>query len=353
MIKSLSPYYVSTPWVNHLGGAVLGESYTLSIFVWNGAKAAVPAATYTITKQNPEDLITTDKVNIARLISDYIEFAPQGAAASGVIDSNNTWWVQTSVVYENDATVQQAAIDLFSLGYSYGMEGENVTTITSDILLTSPQDYKVNRSGVFVMPVLLDEITADVYSIKSYPDLEINITTTVIPNTTVSGELVSYIWVQLDETTTDTYVEVVYNTVTTTLLITEECKYTPVDIFFQNKEGHEQVLTFFKERKDSLSVSNEQYESDRGQPSAGNHQFDRFNVQGMSAFTLSSGFVAEEMNDTFTQLLLSERIWSYDGTTFTPLNIKSKSLEYKTRQKQRLINYSINFENSFNQINNI
>ena len=38
---------------------------------------------------------------------------------------------------------------------------------------------------------------------------------------------------------------------------------------------------------------------------------------------------------------------------FTPLNIKSKQLEYKTRQKQRLINYAIDFEPSYNEINNI
>jgi len=38
---------------------------------------------------------------------------------------------------------------------------------------------------------------------------------------------------------------------------------------------------------------------------------------------------------------------------FTPLDIKTTSLEFKTRQKQKLINYSINFEPSYNQINNI
>ena len=30
-----------------------------------------------------------------------------------------------------------------------------------------------------------------------------------------------------------------------------------------------------------------------------------------------------------------------------------KSFEYKTRQKDRLINYEIEFENAFNEINNI
>ena len=42
----------------------------------------------------------------------------------------------------------------------------------------------------------------------------------------------------------------------------------------------------------------------RGQPSLGNHQFVRFNVQGEDSFKLNSGFVDQTMNETFTQLLL-------------------------------------------------
>jgi len=357
MIKSLSPYYVYTPWVNPLGGAVLGESYTISIFVWNGLKASPPGtATYTKTQENPASLTDSDKVNIARLISDFIEFAPQKTTATSVIDGNNTWWVKTSVTYANDATVQQEAIDLFSLGYSFGNEGENITTITDNILLVT-QDYKVDRSGVFVQPVLLDEAVTTSVTVKSFPDNEIDFALT-LPATTDSAKLVSYVWVQLNETNTDTFIEVVFinqtvNKPTTTLLIQDECKYTPIDIAFQNKEGNQQIITFFKERKDSLTVSSESFESSRGQPSEGNHQFVRFNVQGKRKFTLNSGFIDEDMNEIYEELLLSERIWSYDGTDFTPLDIKTSSLEFKTRQKQKLINYSINFEPSYNQINNI
>ena len=189
-------------------------------------------------------------------------------------------------------------------------------------------------------------------TVISYPDNEINEVVT-IPNTVVSSEVIQYIWVQLDETTTDTLVEIVYLGVTTTLLIQDECKYTPIDIFFQNKEGQEQVLTFFKEQTDSITISDEQFESDRGKPSLGKHKFIRFNVQARSTLKVNSGFVDEDMNEIFKELLLSERIWSYDGANFTPLNIKSKSLEFKTRQKQKLINYSIDFEPSYNEINNI
>jgi len=37
----------------------------------------------------------------------------------------------------------------------------------------------------------------------------------------------------------------------------------------------------------------------------------------------------------------------------SPLNLAGKSLEYKTRQKDRLINYEIEFDYAFNEINSI
>jgi len=204
------------------------------------------------------------------------------------------------------------------------------------------------------VPILADESTDESLTVKSYPDNEINFSADALA-TTDSSELVKYIWVQCDETTTDTYIEVVYNGQTTTLLLQDECKYTPVDIFFQNKEGAEQSLTFFKEQKEDISITSEEFENGTTQPADGYHQFVRYNVQARSGLSLNSGFIDEEMNDVFTQLLMSERIWIFDvkNYEFTPLNIKSKQLEYKTRQKQRLINYEINFEYSYNEINNI
>jgi len=356
MIKSNSPYYIITPFVSVNTGLTC-ESYTLHVTVWDGLKATPPSeTTYEITKNNPTGSTGDDKINIARLISDFIEFAPQSASATGVIDGNNQQWVRTFVTYIttdplDDTVSQYNETLLFSLGYSYGYEGGNITTITNDILLT-PQDYKVDRNGVFVQPVLIDESSTPAYSVISYPNNEINVSAT-IPSSSYSNELVSYIWVQVDETTTDTYIEVIYNGQTTTLLIQDECKYTPIDIFFQNKEGAEQVITFFKERKDSITITDEEFESDRGQPSDGNHQFVRFNVQAQGKLSLNTGFLGEEMNLVMLELLLSERIWSYDGSDFIPLKIKTKNLEYKTRQKAKLINYSIDFEPSYNEINNI
>jgi hypothetical protein len=189
-------------------------------------------------------------------------------------------------------------------------------------------------------------------TIISFPDSEINESIN-IPQTLDSAELIQYLWIDVSETTTDTHIEVVYNGVTITLFITEECRYTPVDIVFQNKEGAQQILTFFKKRVESMDVTNEVFEGDRGQPSEGNHQFIKFNVGGKSKFTVNSGFIDEDVNETIKQLFLSERVWEFDGTNFIPLNISSKTFEEKTRQNDRLINYEIVFDYAFNEINTV
>lgn len=458
MIKSNSPYYITIPFVSTSSG-LTSQNYELSVWVWNGLKSTPPTtASYTTTKGNPTASTGYDTINIARIVNDYIEFEPQQANGTSVINGKNQQWVKTSVIYNtnlvaqpqittltvataaalgsssclltlngtvhtvpitslnttldnalhiknyvdalpdysatlsnsvvtitaatneiqsatawsvgtaapmvvNVLTVQAGSAgaeapqyettNLMSLGYSYGDEGLNNTSILNNTLIPT-QDYKVNRAGNFVVPILISETGTSPITVISYPNNEINYSSS-IPSTTSSSDLVKYIWVQCDETTTDNYIEVVFNGQTTTLLIQDEPKYAPIDIFFQNKEGAEQVLTFFKEQKSELSITSSEFESDRGQPSTGNHQFVRYNVQGRKGLTLNSGFVDEEMNEIFTQLLLSERIWQRVSSfsKFIPLNIKSKQISYKTQLNERLINYEIKFEYSYNEINNI
>lgn len=189
-------------------------------------------------------------------------------------------------------------------------------------------------------------------TIISYPNNEINETVT-IPDTLNSSEIVQYINIDVSQALTDEFIEIDFDGQIVTLLITEECRYTPQDINFINKNGAQQVLTFFKAKTESLSITNETYEGNL-QPADFNHQFIRYNSQAKKKFKVNSGFVDESLNDTFTELLLSDRVWLADETnTYIPLNVVSKSFEYKTRQKDRLINYEIEFENAFNEINNI
>ena len=171
-----------------------------------------------------------------------------------------------------------------------------------------------------------------------------------------SSDFIKYVWVNIEDIINDTFIEITYKSRVIRLDIVEECRFDPVNILFQNKEGTEQTLQFFKQRTDTLDITSEQFESDKGQPSDSFHQFVKFNVNGRTKFRVNSGFVSEELNETFRQLFLSERIWWIQDVlipTITPINISSTTFEYKTRQKDRLINYEVEFEFAFNEINTI
>jgi hypothetical protein len=188
-------------------------------------------------------------------------------------------------------------------------------------------------------------------TVISYPNNEINFSVAE-PISTNSEEIIKLINVNVSDTTTDEYIEINFNGELIELVIEDECRYTPIDVYFINKEGQQQIITFFKAKTDTLSVTKETYESDNGQPSEGNHQYIDYNLQGRTSFRVNSGFVDESMNDSFKQLLLSSKVYVYDNG-FVPLNVTKTSLEYKTRQKDRLINYEIDFSYSYNEVNTI
>jgi hypothetical protein len=167
------------------------------------------------------------------------------------------------------------------------------------------------------------------------------------------------LWIDLSDTTSDAFVNIVNtndttsDASTTVLDIVKECKYTPLDVIFQNKDGANQIFTFFKKQEESMSVTDNSFETNRGQASNGFHQFVRHNVQGRTSLTVETGFIDEDNTEVVKQMLLSERIWMYVDAIPTPLNVVDKSFKYKTRQNDRLISYTIKFEMSYNEINNI
>ena len=75
---------------------------------------------------------------------------------------------------------------------------------------------------------------------------------------------------------------------------------------------------------------------------------------------LSSGYYPEYTNQFFEQLLLSEYVWmtrpkkenpAADETV--PVTVKTSNMRFKTSVNDRLIEYTIDFEEAFDLINNI
>ncbi len=357
MIKTISTYKKSIPFVSPLTSETC-TSYKLNVYVWSGLKASVPASTsYEVTKQNLAGSTGTDKLNVARLLDDFLSVTPNVDASTGLVSHNNQKWCKLSVEYTtsnpNDDDVEQLEETLLIVkGYGYGDEIEN-PQIPANLIHISGTEYKVTRTTIFGVPIKVGESAPSVEgTIISRPDREIDVSFDE-GSTTNSENIIKLINVDLSDTTNDTYVEVEFNSVTITLLIEEECRYTPVNIYFFNKEGAQQNLVFFKKKVDKIDVTKEIFESDSGQPKDGNHQFNDFNVQARTSFKVNSGFVNEDLNDDFKQLVLSTKVYLYNGEDFIPLNVRTASFTYKTRANDRLINYEVEFAYSYNEILNI
>ena len=140
-------------------------------------------------------------------------------------------------------------------------------------------------------------------------------------------------------------------------------------IIFINKFGVQQDLWFFLKETKTLGRKNEGFKSNTlTYPTTNNPATYSisdapnkiFNTTAKQTFTLSSGYYPEQANQFFEQLLLSEYVWlerpqktnpSLDEVI--PVKVKTSSMAFKTSVNDRLIEYTIDFEEAFDYINNI
>ena len=351
MIKTLSPHYKTIPWLSPESGTV-PDYYTLNLYFWTGDKASVPVApSYEFKRENPLGRLGDSEIDIAGYIDDVLTTELINKSTTSIENANSQAWVKVEVVYTIGGAAQPplfVTTELAVKGYGYAMEGKN-PTLPGNGVLTSGSEVKVNRNGVFVIPFLASETEVTTIDVKS-ENITFNFSKAA---TTDSNGLIQLLWVQCSEFGTDEYIEIEYNgNVVYTLLIQDEPRYNPRDIFYKNKEGELSSITFFKKDTGSLTVTNEEYEGSGLQPAEGNHQFITYNTNSKSGFNMDSGFVDEDNNELFSQLFRSNEVWEFKDSVYTPLKLGSKTLEHKTRQNDRLINYNVEFKYAFNDINN-
>ena len=138
-----------------------------------------------------------------------------------------------------------------------------------------------------------------------------------------------------------------------------ECsKYEPCKISFVNKFGVVQDLWFDKLRKDNIQISNSSYTKSTIKETAAGISYSLNNASeiptGFSAkksMTLNTGFVTEDQNEVIQQLMLTENAWIHEDSNVFPIIPKTSSLQYKTSLKDKLINFTIDFEYAYNELN--
>ena len=136
-------------------------------------------------------------------------------------------------------------------------------------------------------------------------------------------------------------------------------------ITYINKYGAQHDLWFFLKNSNQIARTNEGYKSNIiSYPSNSGATYNTkdaankvFNTQAKQSHSLSSGYYPEASNQLFEELLLSEYVWLqefYDGKVeIVPVKVKDSSVAFKTQLNDRLIQYTMEFEEAFDYINNI
>jgi len=135
-------------------------------------------------------------------------------------------------------------------------------------------------------------------------------------------------------------------------------------ITFVNKFGALQDIWFFLKSVNTTNKKQEQFQrniiTSTGSYNVNTHTKQDYNTVANTSISLSSGYYPEWANQWFEQLLLSEQVWltrtdPFDSSSYevVPVNVKKSNMVKKTSLNERLIDYTFEFDMSFDYINNI
>ena len=304
---------------------------------------------YTLTKNSPRN--KTVNFDISELARDYLDISYDANYVPQTIDIETTLSLWTGL---NGTGSQVGSNVVFTdtglEAYAEFTEGTNPTLPPTSYLISNNPSTANDR--------------VDLYYPKSITG--VSAFTGKVPYTTISGGGVVSIAVQGFAQGSTT----IGGAYPSTISRIDCTKYgSGRKIIFINKFGVQQDLWFFLKETKTLGRKNEGFKSNTlTYPNTNNPATYSisdapnkiFNTTAKQTFTLSSGYYPEQANQFFEQLLLSEYVWlerprktnpSIDEVV--PVKVKTSSMAFKTSVNDRLIEYTIDFEEAFDYINNI
>jgi hypothetical protein len=375
-ILARSPY-----WISATATDLINASIELWVYDGQIVNGRPPTPSYTITS-TVTDTPNTVYWDISDLVKDFIDTKYYSSVdkAAVWVDYRITTVTETATV---EGTIQTGYYAVY--GYSYHQEGYNFTSLNG-CLIDNDIIYKLEDNDVSIP--LARKLFKDI-SFFNGDELLHSVINDIPSDFNNTDEQIEYFG--LDNY--DSYQQRIYSeggifennkcieaflneqeiypvtkvvvssydsSVPLRTIIVEnisECKYTPYKIIFRNKYGAKQELWFFKASRLSMEVEREQYQGNTIKDyRAGNisrHRNVDFYTTSKETLTINSGFVPEEFNEVFKQLMLSEQVWIEYNQQVLPINVSNKTIDYKTKLNNKLINYTIDVEFSFNITNNV
>jgi len=229
--------------------------------------------------------------------------------------------------------------------------------------------YHIDLVNPVIEQKILSSITKHIYYGNNYRLYfvtdgltSITINSTNVPFTfsqEQSNELIGYVNVAAYAGSSSKFNAVfVYGATTITHNIEKnsECRYQVYNCWFKNKFGVWQSIGFSKVSKESLDVTSAEFDGiilNDDSYDLSSHVTKTFSVEGKQKITVNSDFLPEAYNDLFKEMFLSESIYLENQGLCLPVNLAVKTFAKKTKVKDKLIQYSGEFNYSFNVINQV
>ena len=297
----------------------------------------------------------------------------------GTYSSNTLWMTVEATLYNDQTAIRSENANYLAFdGYTNFKDGLNSEGSRAELMTTKTLRIPLDES--VVIPVFSEEVI----SVTNYSNADTGIPDNTFWNEqTEQWQLNISNWDSAESTDTivisdvteissakiqyyvvDSSVDIVTisTTGTTYNIIVDafECsKYGKRKITFINKHGAYEDLWFTGTFKETTDLSSENYTSSNINFTNMNYdvnkaQNNRFHVNSQKSFTINSGFVHENMNSSFEELLMSENVWMTDseGIIF-PITPSNNNFEHKTHLVDGLINHELSFSYAFNNNNTV
>ena len=350
IILSRSPYNV------FIEPTVLFDSGEIEMRIYRGELEFDKPNTPQFTLSNQVIKAGQTKINfeVAKFVNDYcksnIPTFGIGINTSTAFDS--VWLETTLTAFYQGSTIGQQVKNFYAVdGFGYHTELMNPKIQTN--VLSSITNHIVYRYSDY--PIYF--VSEGLQSIKIG-----GVSQPFGLNPEFNNQLVSYInmnsYLEDELLGSPFLVRFTYETGNEDHFITvkDSCKYPLYNCFFKNKYGVWQSIPFNLRNKQSFEVESSEYMpiiSTFGEYSLQSHQQKTFNPNAKEKITCNTDYLPEYYNLLFDELMLSEFVYLENDGQYLPVNVNKKSFERKTRLFDKLIQYTMEFEYSFNKINQV
>ena len=361
-IHARSPYFISAP-VYDGANIVSSIATEFKIYIYEGVLDTSKPSTPTYTYEKKPRFLGDNNIyiDISKQVSDYIDNKYSGNLQTDCV------FVEVEVNNTYSGGVLTETKKFLALN-GYNLHEENVNhTPTENVLLSNSTISVLYGQDINVPIYLGSDVSTFVLTLfKNDNGSNVIVETITINSEEIinTNEIVKY--ATFENVTEGYYIEVTENgnSIFIDVDIETECIYDPIKITFINRFGVLQDFYSYKVSKETIKSTNDDYNRSvlnedviGGIPvlsyNTSEHNKKTYNKQSKKSIELNTGYIAEDNNIIIEEMLNSEYIWLTIDSVIIPANLSTKSVALLTRTNDQLIKYKLNFDYSYNEIQNI